>query len=417
MSRFVIAEILKLWKSMVMEDRDDFDMDARRLDEGRELKRIVEVEERRLILTSEQLLQIKKYVKKGRSLPTDRDAIEAALGGTIEHPKFHWTEIQILHRRIKEHAEQWLPIEGGLLAVGGHLGAFARNQRELGEALFGLISEMPISKRVAAYGATPLEDLPFIPFDELDQVVHAQLGELLDGLKESVNLSREPTVELKSLIVNFHEELSKKLVPLVEVKRNKLATLDFNVDLTQFRDELARVERDIAQSEKEINAHLIPQVLSLLDPVSTLLKFIFSGPEEALLGGAGSEVMYKLRTLENKRRDLIGMIDGREKLPHLILSHCQSLDSIQRLMTSAERASQALVVVWDSVLAEIDRSKKELELIKDGASLISFKLAFQRGIGPWEEVEKMAHLLLKSLNKAIEDFNKQQSLLHRENAV
>ena len=400
-----------------MEDSDDFDIDARYLGEGRELKRIVEVEERRLILTSEQLLQIKKYVNKGKSLPTARDAIEAALGGIIEHPKFHWTEIKVLHERIKEHAEQWLPIESDLLAVGGHLAAFARSQRELGEDVVGLISEMPISKRVQEYSATRLEDLPFIPFDKLDQEVHTQLGELFNDLKASVELSRKPTVELKHSIDKFHHELSEKLVPLVMDKRNKLATIDFAVDLIKFRDDLAGVERDIAQSEKEINAHVIPQVLSLLDPISTLLDFFFLGPEKALLGGAGSEAMDKLRGFEKKRRHLTGMIDGREKLPGLILSHCQSLDNIHRLMTSAERASRALVVVWDSVLAEIDRSKKELDLIKDGASLISFKLAFQRGIGPWQQVEELAHLLLKSLNKAIEDFNTQQSLLHREKAV
>lgn len=118
--------------------------------------------------------------------------------------------------------------------------------------------------------------------------------------------------------------------------------------------------------------------------------------------------MKKLRTFEKKRRSLIAMIDGQEKLPGLILSHSNSLDNIYGFMRAASAAAEALVMVWDSVLAEIDKSASELSLIKEGVSLIRFKQSFIRGIEPWENVKALAESLLQSLNKAIEDFNKQQ---------
>lgn len=364
---------------------------------------------RRLIVTSDQLLQIKLYVEKGKYLPTDRQGIEVALGGVIEHPDFHWMEIQELHTKIKVHAGKWLPIESSLLLVGGNLGSFAKTQGKFSADLVQQIDAMPISERVKNYGPIAVDETPFIPFDQLDRAVYEELGGMFQDLKESVNLSRAPTVELKESIELFQRELSEQLVPSVKLKINKLNTIDFAVDLIRFRESLEDIERDIAQAEKEIRTFAIPNVLKSLNPIAVLLEFILVGPEEALMGRGGVEAMQKLRTFEKKRRSLIAMIDGQEKLPGLILSHSNSLDNIYGFMRAASAAAEALVMVWDSVLAEIEKSASELSLIKEGVSLIRFKQSFSRGIEPWENIKELAESLLHSLNKAIEDFNKRQS--------
>lgn len=98
------------------------------------------------------------------------------------------------------------------------------------------------------------------------------------------------------------------------------------------------------------------------------------------------------------------MIDGQEKLPSLILSHSNSLDNIYGFMRAAPAAAEALVMVWDSVLAEIDKSASELSLIKEGVSLIRFKQSFIRGVLSRGRTSALAESLLQSLNKAIEDF-------------
>lgn len=366
------------------------------------------VDGRRLIVTSDQLLQIKLYVQKGKSLPTDREGIEVELGGVIDHPDFHWKELQELHTKIKVHAGKWLPIESNLLLVGGNLGAFAKNQGTFAADLVQQIEAMPISERVKSYGPIAVDETPFIPFDQLDRAVYKELEGMFRDLKESVNLSRTPTVELKESIELFQRELSEQLVPLVKLKINKLTTIDYAVDLIRFRESLQEIERDIAQAEKEIKTLTIPHVLKNLNPVAMLLDYIFFGPEEALMGRGGIEAMKKLRTFEKKRRSLIAMIDGQEKLPGLILSHSNSLDNIYGFMRAASAAADALVMVWDSVLAEIEKSASELSLIKEGVSLIRFKQSFSRGIKPWENVKELADSLLHALNKAIEDFNKQQ---------
>ena len=364
---------------------------------------------RRLIVTSDQLLQIKLYVEKGKSLPTDREAIEVELGGVIDQPNFHWKEIEELHTKIKAHAGTWLPIESKLLLVGGCLGAFAKTQVTFAADLVQQIDEMPISERVKNYGFIAVGETPFIPFDQIDRAVHEELGGMFKDLKESVNLSRAPTVELKESIGIFHHELSERLVPSVKLKIKKLDTVDFAVDLIRFRGSLEDIERDIAQAEKEIKTFAIPQALFHLDPTSALLDFILLGPEEALLGPDGVEAMQRLRKCERERRRLIAMIDGQEKLPGLILSHSNSLDNIYGFMRAASAAAEALVMVWDSVLAEIEKSASELSLIKEGVSLIRFKQSFSRSIEPWENIKELAESLLHSLNKAIEDFNKRQS--------
>ncbi|NBB33726.1 alpha-xenorhabdolysin family binary toxin subunit A [Pseudomonas sp. BC115LW] len=392
----------------VMEDVGSFNGADRSDTSEQALKAAGGVEGRRLIVTSDQLLQIKLYVEQGKFLPTDREGIELALGGIIDHPDFQWTDIQELHTKIKVHAGTWLPIESKLLLVGGNLGAFAKTQGKFAADLVQQIEAMPISERVKNYGPIAVDETPFIPFDQLDRAVYEELEGMFQDLKESVNLSRAPTVELKESIERFHRELSEQLVPSVKLKRNKLNTIDFAVDLIRFRESLAEIERDIAQAEKEVRTLAIPSVLKGLNPVAVLLDFILVGPEEALMGRGGAEAMKKLRTFEKKRRSLIAMIDGQEKLPSLILSHSNSLDNIYGFMRAASAAAEALVMVWDSVLAEIDKSASELSLIKEGVSLIRFKQSFIRGIEPWENVKALAESLLHSLNKAIEDFNKQQ---------
>lgn len=370
----------------------------------------------RLVVTPEQLLEIKQYVRLGRTLPTARDEIEKKLGGVIEHPNFGWLEIQDLNVKVKDHAAGWPSIEKGLVQVGSGLSGLAKDLVEFSQNLIHDIEQMPIVDRLKPYNDLEVESAPFMAFDQNDVAVHAQLGLVFEDLKESVVVARKPTLELKVEIENFNRILNDKLIPLISVKVAKLDTVDFAIDLDMFRAELERVEKNIDQTNKELVKHSAMQVVGGVDGLGLLLNALFSSPEEAILGKAFLEALEKLKSFTMEKQRLLSLIDGQEKLPGLILSHSKSLDNLSAHMAAAARASNALVLVWNSVVAEIDRSAIEFSLIEDGVSLIRFKQSFNRGISPWSEVQVVADALLSSLRKAIKDFN-EQSILQEEGVV
>ncbi|MGF6088851.1 alpha-xenorhabdolysin family binary toxin subunit A [Pseudomonas sp. 18173] len=378
--------------------------------------RLDSADQPRLVVTSEQLLEIKQYVRLGRALPTARDEIEKSLGGVIDHPNFKWLDIQDLNVKVKDHATGWSSIENGLIQVGGGLSGLAKDLVEFSQNLMHDIEQMPIVERLKPYNDLEVENAPFMAFDQSDAAIHAQLGLVFEDLKKSVVVARKPTLDLKVEIDNFNRVLNDKLIPLVGEKVARLDTIDFAIDLEKFRAELDRVEKSINQTNKELVKHGAMQVLSGFNTLALLLNALFSSPEEAILGKAFLECQEKLDGFMREKQRLLSLIGGQEKLPGLILSHSKSLDNLAAHMGAAARASNALVLVWNSVVAEIDRSATEFALIEDGVSLIRFKQSFNRGISPWNEVRHMADELLISLKKAIKDFN-EQGFLQEEGVV
>jgi len=373
-------------------------------------RRLESVCQPRLVVTSEQLLEIKQYARLGRTLPTTRDEIEKKLGGVIDHPNFGWLEIQDLNVKVKDHAAGWLSIENGLIQVGGGLSRLAKDLVEFRQNLMDDIEQMTIVERLKPYNDLEVEYVPFMAFDQSDVAIHAQLGLVFEDLKKSVVVARQPALVLKIEINNFNRVLNDKLIPLVSEKIAKLDTIDFAIDLEEFRAELERVEKNIKQANKELVKHGAMKVVSNFDTLALLLNTLISSPEEAILGKAFLECQEKLNGFITKKHLLLSQIDGQEKLPGLILSHSKSLDNLSAHMGAAARASDALVLVWDSVVAEIEKSAAEFSLIEDSASLIRFKQSFNRGISPWSEVKSMADELLISLKQAIKNFNEQDFL-------
>ena len=370
----------------------------------------------RLVVTPEQLLEIKQYVRFGRTLPTERGEIEKNLGGVIDHPNFGWLEIQELNVKVKDHAAGWPSIESGLVQVGSGLSGLAKDLVEFSQNLVSDIDQMPIVERLKPYNDLEVENAPFMELDQSDVAIHTQLGLVFEDLKKSVVAASKPALGLKVEIENFNRILNDKLIPLISEKVAKLGTVDFAIDLDKFRAELEWIEKNIDQTNKELVKHSAMQIVRGIDGLGVLLNALFSSPEEALLGKAFLEAQEKLYSFIMEKRRLLSLIDGQEKLPGLILSHSKSLDNLSAHMAAAARASNALLLVWNSVVAEIDRSATEFSLIEDGVSLIRFKQSFNRGISPWSEVQNVADTLLSSLRKAIKDFN-EQSALQEEGVV
>ena len=363
-----------------------------------------------LIVKSEQLLQIKLYVAKGESLPLDRDGIEDVLGGVIDHPKFDWTDIHELHVNIKNHTATWPPIERGLIEVAGDLSDVASGLMSFGDDLVSLINEMPIMERLTSFSEVELGSLPPVSFGGEDIKVHRDLGELFLDLKNSIEEASLRTLALRDLIGTFSTVLSKQLLTLLAAKLVKLGKIDFAIGAEEFRDALAEVEQNISQTKNEIDKHLMFKALGNGSSLVLILESLFSGPTEAVYGRAGLEAMAKLRGFEKERRRLIGLIDGHEKLPGLILSYVNALENLDALMRDAATASKALALVWGLILSGIEKSASEFALIKDDISLNRFKLGFKRGLTPWVKVDQLSSSLLKSLRNAIEEFDKQQSV-------
>lgn len=362
------------------------------------------------LLTREDVIKIKQYVKKGLSLPSELPEVESYLKyKTINVAGLEPADIQVLFKKIRIHASSWDAVESKIIQQSIDLSSAAKNIVSSGGEIISVIKEMPIMDRVrATLGRMTGNDLAGITYTSDDGEVASAVTEIIKLMKTDVRRQQGATRELKDRISNFKIELSggdlssgKRVFGLQSEVKGKYDLMERNnlvESIASTRQTIKEKKERITQLDKDYDYYV---------------GMSFSGGLPIFWPISGSIFGPKAETARKERNALKAEVDalqesvsGKESLQSAIESSMSNFGDIGIRMAGAEAALNILNTMWQTMLSKIDSSAQQFERINDAQRLTTFVADFALVIDPWRDVKSTAGELVATFNEALDEYKK-----------
>ncbi|MFJ5254086.1 alpha-xenorhabdolysin family binary toxin subunit A [Pseudomonas sp. NPDC088414] len=362
------------------------------------------------LLTREDVIKIKQYVKKGLSLPSELPEVESYLKyKTINVAGLEPADIQVLFKKIRIHASSWDAVESKIIQQSIDLSSAAKNIVSSGGEIISVIKEMPIMDRVrATLGRMTGNDLAGITYTSDDGEVASAVTEIIKLMKIDVQRQQGATRELKDRISNFKIELSggdlssgKRVFGLQSEVKGKYDLMERNnlvESIASTRQTIKEKKERITQLDKDYDYYV---------------GMSFSGGLPIFWPISGSIFGPKAETARKERNALKAEVDalqesvsGKESLQSAIESSMSNFGDIGIRMAGAEAALNILNTMWQTMLSKIDSSAQQFERINDAQRLTTFVAEFALVIDPWRDVKSTAGELVVTFNEALDEYKK-----------
>lgn len=362
------------------------------------------------VLTKEDVIKIKQYVKKGLSLPGELPEVEAYLKyKKIDVAGLEPSDIQVLFKKIRIHAAGWDAVESKIIQQSIDLASAAKNIVSSGGEIISVIKEMPIMDRVrTTLGQMSGNDLAGIQYTADDGEVASAVTEIIKLMRVDIQRQQGATQELKDRISNFKIELSggdlsngKRVFGLQSEVKGKYDLME--------RHNLVESIASSKQTIKDKKA----RITQLDKDYDYYVGMSFSGGLPIFWPISGSIFGPKAESARKERNALKSEVDaleeavsGRENLQNAIESSMSNFGDIGIRMAGAEAALNILNTLWQTILSKVDASAQQFERIDDALRLTSFVAEFALVIDPWRDVKNTAGELVATFNDALEEYKK-----------
>lgn len=362
------------------------------------------------LLTREDVLKIKQYVKKGLSLPGELPEVESYLKyKKIDVAGLEPADIQVLFKKIRIHAASWDAVETKILQQSIDLASAAKNIVSSGGEIISVIKEMPIMERVrTTLGQMSGNDLAGITYTSDDGEVASAVTEIIKLMKVDIQRQQGATRELKDRISNFKIELSggdlssgKRVFGLqseVKGKYDLMARNNLVESIASSKQTIKEKKERITQLDKDYDYYVgmsFSGVLPIFWPIS---GSIF-GPKAETARKERNALKAEVDALEEG-------VSSKENLQRAIESSLSNFGDIGIRMAGAEAALNILNTMWQTILSKIDASALQFERINDALRLTTFVAEFALVIDPWRDVKNTAGELLATFNAALDEYKK-----------
>ena len=362
------------------------------------------------ILTKEDVIKIKQYVKKGLSLPGELAQVESYLKyKKIDVAGLEPADIQVLFKKIRIHAASWDAVESKIIQQSIDLASAAKNIVSSGGEIISVIKEMPIMDRVrTTLGQMSGNDLAGIRYTSDDGEVASAVTDIIKLMRVDIQRQQGATRELKERISNFKIELAggdlssgKRVFGLQSEVKGKYDLMDRN-----------NLVESIASSKQAIKDKKA-RITQLDKDYDYYVGMSFSGglpifwPISGSIFGPKAETARKERNaLKTEVDALEASVSGKENLQSAIESSMSNFADIGIRMAGAEAALNILNTMWQTILSKVDASAQQFERIDDALRLTSFVAEFALVIDPWRDVKNTAGELVATFNDALDEYKK-----------
>ncbi|MFK7700490.1 alpha-xenorhabdolysin family binary toxin subunit A [Pseudomonas caspiana] len=365
-----------------------------------------------LILTKEQIKNIKHYEVAGLALPTETGAVIGYLGyneGEGAGKGLEPRDFQKTFTLINSHARTWNPLRTDLIAVTSKLQIFADDIKNNGNTMENIYADVNALKKLDGYDLKTLEDVKKLKdelgdrlsefnLDAQDKSTVSQFSYFLDNIFEAVNRQHTEATDIKKRLDTFSGDLAEKVLPEIKIK---IATIN-NSALADLIKLLSEDIEERAKKIEELNNAYKTSVRAALDAAS---KLNIIGLAVSIYTGVEAEKIRKARNdLQKEQQGKIAEMRTKDKVLgalHRVRSDLQDLDII---VVDADIATKNLVTVWNKITLFIDRSRKGVEEINDALSLYQFMDHFRSVVRPWETISRDAYQLYEVFDQADKEF-------------
>jgi hypothetical protein len=358
-----------------------------------------------LILTKEQVVNLKKYEIAGLALPTELDKIIAYLGyETGAGLGLEAVDFQQTFKIINGHARLWNPLRTDLLTVNTKLVVFAGSIQVYGESMKEVFNDIAALGLIEKYNIKTLEDLrkverqQGIKFPDIEAEDRNDLGYFLDQILKKVKEQETEALAIKQRLDSFGRQLAQQVGPAIKLKLSLIDNNGLSSEIKALQLKIDNRALAIEEKNKEYK-EMVKQAISAV--IGNLVMMIYSSVQ--------AEKIRKERNklTEQQEADIALMTKKDQILASLgrIRMDFQNLDLI---VIDADIATKNLITVWNSLGTFIAASATEVDGIHDGLTMRRFRNQFNLVVTPWETIEadakKLQHVFAEADREFREDY-------------
>jgi len=361
-----------------------------------------------LILTKEDILNIKRYEKHSLNLPTTLKHVEEYLGFTSSDiPGLEPSDILTLHKDINGHARTWANIEGHIKLTGVTIDLFAAQFISLGETILNTVEKMDIVDQLTmTVGELSLEDIELLeqmPLNEKDRRIVTALSGILSNKAAEIALLQQSATHLTGKLDTFSKTLDEQLVPAVNHKVILTSRSDLDQQVKELEKDIAQLTDDIEHKNNEYK-----------QAMKNIAWGVFGGAVGvAITGGIFGDKAEKARKAKNQmvaeKEDKVRELNKKRPLAAAIRNLEILFEDMRIRMDDAQQSSANLRDLWAILGAYVANSANILAQITDNKTLFEFFFEFQDVVRPWGNVKGITHDLLELFDSALEQFKREQN--------
>ncbi|MGT3280145.1 pore-forming cytotoxin subunit YaxA [Yersinia enterocolitica] len=364
------------------------------------------------IFTKEDLINLKLYVRKGLSLPTQQDEVTAYLGyKKIDVAGLEPKDIKLLFDGIHNHALNWNDVEQAVLQQSLDLDIAAKNIISTSNEIISLINQMPITVRVKTMlGDITDQQLENITYESADHEVASALKDILDEMKVDINRHQATTANVRKKVSDYRITLTggelssgdkvNGLEPQVKTKYDLMEKNNMRKSIKELDEKIKEKRQRIEQLKKDYDKFI---GLSFTGAVGGIIAIAITG---GIFGAKAENARKEKNALISEVAELESKVSSQRALQTALEALSLSFSDIGIRMVDAESALNHLDFMWLSVLNQITESQTQFATINNALRLTSFVNKFQQVITPWKSVGDSARQLVDIFDEAIKEYKK-----------
>ncbi|WP_137806185.1 alpha-xenorhabdolysin family binary toxin subunit A [Pseudomonas sp. G(2018)] len=370
-----------------------------------------------LILTKQQVIDLRRYEAAGLKLPYTLEDVISYLNYGVEDTGSEGLQaVDFLGTFLmtRNHAKSWSPLREQIMLTGTELKLFGAHMESYGSSIEEIYSEVKAARALDKYDVKTLADLKLVernwgplPGLELEPDTVVDLSYCLDKIFEKVSINLEKVNSIKSKLAIFDGDLREKVIPSIKFRAQLIKTQSYSDEINALQAVIDRRAEEIG----ELNSHY-----------KTFVAESFKSAGEASFVGVAGAIYYgiqaediradrkKLNVLQD--RDLERLREKNQTLGSLkrVEHDLQNLDLIA---VEAEVATRNLVFVWNTVHRYVSESSKTVSEISDALSLRRFMVAFRNVVHPWTKIRQDSDALIQIFRDADEEYYRDKNMTPR----
>ena len=352
------------------------------------------------IFTLEDLINIKRYINYGLSLPinTKEITIEIELLTDVDLP----ISIQVLldlFIEIRIHALSWNNVEFQVKQQSIDIELTGRNITQTGNLLLEYINQMPIIDKInKTLSDLNQADIENIRYNTDDAIIACELVNILILIKDDIYNQAIKTVVVRNAVSDFRmriiggelttfSHVDSLLFKTKKLKQQLEISLD-QIDKQKIEDVIEVKKNEVFQLENEYDNFV---KLSFTGLSAGLVGLIISG---GIFGSKAEEVRKRKNTLLDEIHHLEQRINQDKKINSILIEIIIQLQKMDGYFRDARLALDHLDYMWQTILAEINDSIDKFKTIDNGKRLIQFTIQLKKIIMSWEAVTEYSQYLI-----------------------
>lgn len=354
-----------------------------------------------LILTKDQLKDLKRYEIAGLALPIELEDVMAYLGyrngaGTGLEPE----DFQKTFKLVHAHASLWNPLRTDLLTVNDKLVLFSGSIQTYGESMSEVFDDIEALGLVEKYNISTLEDLKRVEmelgqeFPGIKQTDRADIGSFLNDILEKVREQEALANGIKDRLDAFGFDLANKITPEIQSRLKQIDDNTLDAEIKALQTGIDNRALTIEEKNKEYKK-LVGDAIAGIS--SGLIMVIYASVQ-------AEKVRKERNELKKQQQADIAQMSHKNKVLASLARVRMDIQDLELIAIDADIATKNLITVWNKLAGFIVASSREVEGINDGLNMRRFRNRFNLVVGPWRTIEKDAKALLRVFAQADAEF-------------